>query len=115
MSQQQVSTEPELQKRFFDYYLKGEQNGWEKEPRVWLNIRRPFTDEVELGYGELIRLRTGYASVNKVFQDDDATEARGPAVGVGIGLGRLALDFSRIFFDTSNFDEPVYITLRADI
>ena len=38
----------ELQKRFFDYYLKGEQNGWEKEPRVWLNIRRPFTDEVEL-------------------------------------------------------------------
>ncbi len=38
----------DLQKRFFDYYLKGEQNGWEKEPRVWLNIRRPFTDEVEL-------------------------------------------------------------------
>lgn len=38
----------ELQKRFFDYYLKGEQNGWEKEPRVWLNLRRPFTDEVEL-------------------------------------------------------------------
>ena len=38
----------ELQKRFFDYYLKGEQNGWDKEPRVWLNLRRPFTDEVEL-------------------------------------------------------------------
>ena len=38
----------DLQKRFFDYYLKGEQNGWDKEPRVWLNIRRPFTDEVEL-------------------------------------------------------------------
>ena len=38
----------DLQKRFFDYYLKGEQNGWEKEPRVWLNLRRPFTDEVEL-------------------------------------------------------------------
>ena len=38
----------QLQKRFFDYYLKGERNGWEKEPRVWLNLRRPFTDEVEL-------------------------------------------------------------------
>jgi hypothetical protein len=24
-----------LQKRFFDYFLKGEQNGWDKEPRVW--------------------------------------------------------------------------------
>jgi predicted acyl esterase len=28
-----------LQKRFFDYFLKGEQNGWDKEPRVHLNIR----------------------------------------------------------------------------
>ena len=38
----------ELQKRFFDYYLKGEKNGWNKEPRVWVNLRRPFTDDVEL-------------------------------------------------------------------
>ena len=30
-----------LQKRFFDHYLKGEDNGWEKEPRVQLAIRRP--------------------------------------------------------------------------
>lgn len=28
-----------LQKRFFDYFLKGEQNGWDKEPRVQLQIR----------------------------------------------------------------------------
>lgn len=38
----------ELQKRFFDYYLKGIPNGWEKEPRVWLNLRRPFSDKFEL-------------------------------------------------------------------
>ncbi|MBI2799468.1 MAG: CocE/NonD family hydrolase [Gammaproteobacteria bacterium] len=37
-----------LQKRFFDYFLKGERNGWNREPRVWLNVRRPFTTEVEL-------------------------------------------------------------------
>ena len=37
-----------LQKRFFDYYLKGEQNGWDKEPRVWLNLRRPFRKEFQL-------------------------------------------------------------------
>ena len=31
-----------LQKRFFDYFLKGIDNGWEKEqPRVQLNIRHP--------------------------------------------------------------------------
>jgi len=30
-----------LQKRFFDYFLKGEQNGWDQQPRVQLNVRRP--------------------------------------------------------------------------
>src|ERR1039457_2368824 len=28
-----------LQKRFFDRYLKGKDNGWEKEPRVEVEIR----------------------------------------------------------------------------
>ena len=28
-----------LQKRFFDHFLKGEANGWEKEPRVLLQVR----------------------------------------------------------------------------
>jgi len=28
-----------LQKRFFDHFLKGEKNGWEKEPRVRLQVR----------------------------------------------------------------------------
>jgi hypothetical protein len=31
----------DLQKRFFDYFLKGEQNGWDRQPRVQLNIRHP--------------------------------------------------------------------------
>lgn len=30
-----------LQKRFFDHFLKGVDNGWDKEPPVQLNIRRP--------------------------------------------------------------------------
>lgn len=38
----------ELQKRFFDHFLKGAQNGWDKEPRVWMNLRRPFSDAFEL-------------------------------------------------------------------
>jgi predicted acyl esterase len=28
-----------LQKRFFDYFLKGEKNGWDNEPRVRLQVR----------------------------------------------------------------------------
>jgi uncharacterized protein len=31
----------DLQKRFFGYFLKGEKNGWNKQPRVQLNIRHP--------------------------------------------------------------------------
>jgi len=30
-----------LQKRFFDYFLKGVQNGWDRQPRVQLNVRHP--------------------------------------------------------------------------
>jgi predicted acyl esterase len=30
-----------LQKRFFDHYLKGVANGWERQPRVQLNVRHP--------------------------------------------------------------------------
>jgi hypothetical protein len=62
---------------------------------------------IELGYGELIRLRTGYAFVD--------SEASGPAVGLGVKLGRFSVDFSRVFYDSANFDEPVYISLRAGI
>lgn len=30
-----------LQKRFFDHFLKGADNGWEKEPRVAVQVRHP--------------------------------------------------------------------------
>ncbi len=30
-----------LQKRFFDHFLKGIANGWDREPRVLLNVRHP--------------------------------------------------------------------------
>ncbi len=30
-----------LQKRFFDFFLKGVANGWDRQPRVLLNVRHP--------------------------------------------------------------------------
>ena len=39
-----------LQRRFFDHYLKGEENGWDSEPKVQLRIRHvdgTFTDRAE--------------------------------------------------------------------
>ena len=62
---------------------------------------------VELGYLDLIRLRTGYALID--------SEASGPSVGLGVTFGRFTVDFARVFYDSSNFDEPVYISLRAGI
>ncbi len=31
----------DLQKRFFGYFLKGEQTGWDKQPEVFLQVRHP--------------------------------------------------------------------------
>jgi predicted acyl esterase len=36
-----------LQKRFFDHFLKGIDNGWDKEPPVLLHVRRAFSSEFE--------------------------------------------------------------------
>ncbi len=37
-----------LQKRFLDHFLKGIDNGWDKEPPVLLHLRRPFSSDFEL-------------------------------------------------------------------
>ncbi len=60
---------------------------------------------LELGYGQAIRLRAGYAFLH--------SESRGPSVGAGLRVGRIAVDIARIFFEGSNFDEPFYVSLRA--
>ena len=82
-------------------FLVDVENRWGEfdDPRTRIGL--------ELGYGDLIRMRTGYAFID--------AETRGPSVGLGVRLGRLSVDFSRVFYDSSNFDEPVYISIRADI
>jgi predicted acyl esterase len=42
-----------LQKKFFGYFLKGERNGWDGQPRVQLNIRHP-------GEGFVLRQESGW-------------------------------------------------------
>jgi len=60
---------------------------------------------LDLGLRDVVRLRTGYA-----FLD---SQSRGPSVGVGLRFGRFALDVARVFFVSSNFDEPLHVSLRA--
>lgn len=60
---------------------------------------------IDVGVGDLVRLRTGYAFLR--------SESRGPSVGLGVRVGRIYLDFAQVFFVSSSFDEPVYISLRV--
>lgn len=39
-----------LQKRFFDHFLKNEDNGWEMQPPVLLRLRRPFSSDTTVRY-----------------------------------------------------------------
>jgi uncharacterized protein len=36
-----------IQKRFLDYFLKSEDNGWDQQPPVQMYLRRPFKDKYE--------------------------------------------------------------------
>jgi uncharacterized protein len=47
-----------LQKRFFGHFLKGEDTGWDKQPRVSLNIRHPNEKFVLRGENEWPLART---------------------------------------------------------
>jgi predicted acyl esterase len=51
-----------LQKRFFDYFLKGEKNGWDKQPRVLLQVRHPGEKFVERPENEWPLARTKWTS-----------------------------------------------------
>ena len=51
-----------LQKRFFDYWLKGEKNGWDQEPKVRLQVRHPGEKFVERHENEWPIARTQWTN-----------------------------------------------------
>jgi len=51
-----------LQKRFFDYFLKGKQNGWDRQPRVSLQVRHPGEKFVERHENEWPLARTKWTN-----------------------------------------------------
>ena len=48
----------DLQKRFFGYFLKGEDTGWSKQPKVLLQVRHPGESFVERHESEWPLART---------------------------------------------------------
>ena len=57
-----------LQRRFFDYFLKGEPNGWDRQPHVLLNVRHP---------GEKFVPRHGARVADRAHAMDQAVPAGG--------------------------------------
>jgi len=54
----------ELQRKFFDYFLKGEDSGWGKQPRVLLQVRHPGEKFVERAEDEWPIARTQWTKLH---------------------------------------------------
>lgn len=119
-----------LQLRFFDHFLRGEENGWTREPRVQLNIRYP---------GERFSLRMEHewplarTEWTKLYLDIDRLElARKPpeagaaidysALGDGVTFWLPALEenleitgplAARLFVSSETEDADLFLVLRV--
>jgi uncharacterized protein len=119
-----------LQKRFFDYYLKGIDNGWDRQPRVQLNIRHPGERFVLRHENEWPLARTQWT---KLYLDpNDMVLAGGPgsqeravtyeALGDGVTFRTRPLErdteitgpmAARLFVSSSTTDADLFVIVRV--
>ncbi|MBT3350165.1 MAG: CocE/NonD family hydrolase [Nitrospinaceae bacterium] len=119
----------DLQKRFFDYFLKDEKNGWENTPRVSLNIRHPGGKFVKRDENEWPLARTEWtkfyldAQSKSLTTDPVATESQVEYEALGDGVtfwmppreepmeitGPMA---SKIFVSSATEDTDLFLVLR---
>lgn len=119
-----------LQKRFFDYFLKGIDNGWDKTPSVMLNIRHPGEKFVLRHENEWPLARTQWT---KFFLDPDRiTLSREPvknegkveyeALGQGLTFSMPPLEketeitgpiAAKLFVSSSTRDTDLFLIVRV--
>ncbi len=119
----------ELQKQFFDHFLKGEDNGWKNRPRVMLNVRRSDDTFVMRDEHEWPLARTKwtrlYLDPFKSSLSSSRVQAEGSATYRATGQ---SLTFSmtiqketeitgpcaaKLFLSSSTVDADVFVVLRA--
>jgi len=119
-----------LQKRFFDYFLKGIDNGWDKQPRVQLNIRHPGEKFVLRMENEWPLARTRWTK----FYLDPATLTLSPksvakegkvayeALGKGVTFSMAPLEketeitgplAAKLFLSSSTQDADLFLIVRV--
>jgi predicted acyl esterase len=119
-----------LQKRFFDHFLKGADNGWDKQPAVLLQVRHPGEKFVERTEGEWPIARTKWThfyldpSNMSLSGKAPAAEATLAYDGMGDGAtfstpvleheteitGPIAL---KLFVSSSTVDADIFAVLRV--
>jgi predicted acyl esterase len=119
----------ELQKRFFDYFLKGEKNGWDREPRVRLQVRHlnRFEERAEnewpLARTQWKKFYFDFASGALVTEPSAQAAARTfDAMGHGITFMTTPLDAEteitgpsavKLFLSSTTEDADIFAVLRV--
>jgi uncharacterized protein len=85
----------ELQRKFFDFFLKGEDTGWGQQPRVLLQLRHPGEKFVERAENEWPLARTKWTKFYLNSADFSLSPLPNPPPQAGEGEERAA----RITFD----------------
>ena len=125
-----------LQKRFFDHFLKGIDNGWDRQPRVLLNVRHPGEKFVPREENEWPLARTQWTRFRLDPSDMSLTTAPVSAGGSAEKTFTLAYDamgegltFStpplaketeitgpsalKLFISSSTIDADIFAVLRV--
>jgi predicted acyl esterase len=81
----------DLQKKFFGHFLKGEDTGWDEQPKVLLQVRHPGEKFVERHESEWPLARTRwtkfYLHPGDLTLSQDAPSKAGAAIYAGMGEG----------------------------
>jgi uncharacterized protein len=118
-----------LQLRFFDYFLHGKQNGWEKQPRVLLQVRH-VDRFVERAENEWPLKRTKWTkfyldgATGTLGEKTSSWKGRRPFEAMGDGLTFLSAPFAeeteitgpsavRLFVSSSTVDADLFVILRV--
>ena len=95
-----------MQKKFFNYFLKGEPNGWDQEPRIRLQVRHPGEKFVERHETEWPLARTQwthfYLNPHDMSLSRTPMQASGSVTYEALGEG--------VTFSTPPLTEPMELT-----
>jgi hypothetical protein len=120
----------DLQKQFFGYFLKGEKNGWNKKPKVMLNVRRPGEKFTPRGESEWPIKRTKwskfYLNTEKMTLDKGKDKKNHKSTykgmssdGVTFMMSPMTTDFeicgpiaTKLFVSSDTIDADMFLVLR---